>query len=184
MLLYGRLWFQRVWIVQEFIFGKTCVMWCGTLEFDPEILMQPARRLSAYRQLAKIIASLNSDGTAQYTNRIREMASLWLLKEIIGQGKPQGLRLMGLLWQTLAFQATDPRDKVFALVGLSHGVDPDFIDYKLNMHEVFIRGPGSSFVTTLRQLSRYCLLSEVTTGAFCRVGYQTGPRAHMDSRRS
>ena len=113
MLLYGRLWFQRVWIVQEFIFGKTCVMWCGTLEFDPEILMQPARRFSAYRQLAKIIASLNSDGTAQYTNRIREMASLWLLKEIIGQGKPQGLRLMGLLWQTLAFQATDPRDKVF-----------------------------------------------------------------------
>jgi hypothetical protein len=100
---------------------------------------------------------LNSDGTAQYTNRIREIASLWLLKEIIGQGKPQGLRLMGLLWQTLAFQGTDPRDKVFALVGLSHGVDPDFIDYKLNMHEVFIRGPGSSFVTTLRQLSRYCL---------------------------
>jgi hypothetical protein len=47
---------------------------------------------------------------------------------------------MGLLRQTLAFQATDPRDKVFALVGLSHGVDPDFIDYKLNMHEVFIRG--------------------------------------------
>jgi len=101
--------------------------------------MRLARRFSAHRQPVKIIASLNSDGTVQYTNRISEIASLWLLKEIIGQGKPQGLRLVGLLQQTLAFQATDPRDKVFALVGLSHGVDPDFIDYKLNMHEVFIR---------------------------------------------
>ncbi len=137
--LLGRTWFQRVWVVQEFICAKACTMWCGEIEIQPEVLMVSACLLSKHQNLAMIVAALSNDSTTHYTTRVNEIASFWLLKETIGQSKDQGLKLMGLLWLTLAFRATDPRDKVFALVGLAYGVRSDFVDYTLSTRDVFIR---------------------------------------------
>lgn len=46
---------------------------------------------------------------------------------------------MGWLILTLSFQATDRRDKIFALVGLAYGVDPILVDYSLTEPEVFVQ---------------------------------------------
>ena len=40
------------------------------------------------------------------------------------------LTILALLWQTRMFQATSPRDKFFALAGLSSNFPSNLIDYK------------------------------------------------------
>lgn len=47
--------------------------------------------------------------------------------------------LMSLLWATRRFNATDPRDKVFALAHFAVDVSPGFIDYSLDLRQVLIR---------------------------------------------
>src|SRR6266480_2131492 len=60
-------------------------------------------------------------------------------------------RIQDFLTNSGKFDATDPRDKVFALVGLSDNIDNHFIDYELDSRKVFqliqillLRTPGAS----------------------------------------
>jgi hypothetical protein len=115
-------------------------VWCGQLEFDPEILMLPASLLFEHRELNQLhlqAAHMNGEDLSQYSNYIHGIHSLSLIRENIRQKKPQ--ILAGLLYNFANFSATDPRDKVFALIGLSVDVDPEFIDYGLNVSEVLNR---------------------------------------------
>lgn len=61
MLLLERPWFRRVWIVQEFIFGVQCTMWCGGLEFKPDLLLRTARLLGMQRDMLMIITAQDID---------------------------------------------------------------------------------------------------------------------------
>lgn len=54
-------------------------------------------------------------------------------------GKHERLGLIDLLYDTTIFEVSEPRDKVFALVGLARNVDPDFIDYKQSLKEVLTK---------------------------------------------
>lgn len=48
-------------------------------------------------------------------------------------------RMSGILWLLLItryFDATDPRDKIFALVGLASDVGEDFVDYSKNYEAI------------------------------------------------
>ena len=56
---------------------------------------------------------------------------LELLRHMKGE-----IGMLGLLLMTRGFEATDPRDKMFALVGLGEDVDDDFVDYEKSIEEV------------------------------------------------
>ena len=56
------------------------------------------------------------------------------------------LRFRDLLFLTSAFKATDSRDKIFALVGLTDEVPPGFINYKRDLSEILIN-LGTLFLT-------------------------------------
>jgi hypothetical protein len=49
-----------------------------------------------------------------------------------------GMKLHELAQTSTAFNATDPKDKVFALVGLASDAAPAFIDYKLTLRQVMV----------------------------------------------
>ena len=46
--------------------------------------------------------------------------------------------LLDLILLTANFDSTDPRDKIFALVGLSKNVEEYFIDYTKSIDEILI----------------------------------------------
>lgn len=50
----------------------------------------------------------------------------------------EGMTLAELLVWTSAHKATDPRDKIFALIGLTTSVSSDFIDYNHDIRQVLI----------------------------------------------
>jgi hypothetical protein len=128
----SRQWFSRVWVIQELVAAKACIFLCGGGIIDSSMLL----RLGQIIEENKLLASIRN------FNRKRilavDIASLATLKL-----KEMKTDLLELLWSTHLFQATDPRDRVFALVHMAHEMTPgmisDLIDYKLNTHEVLYK---------------------------------------------
>ena len=119
--LLDRPWFSRVWVWQELIFAKACTMLCGSLHLDPEMLLD----------VAYIVR--NAQTSARPT-----IATVTGVLGLAKGGYPKGqlLHLTGLMLFTRALQASDPRDKVFALVGIASDVSCDFIDYEKSVAEL------------------------------------------------
>ena len=125
-------WFSRVWVIQELVAAKKCHFLCGDDIIDSSMLLW----LGEIIEEDKLLTSIRNFKR----NRILgfNVASLATLKM-----KEKQHDLTELLWSTHLFQASDPRDRVFALVNMAHKVTPrmfsDLIDYRLNTHEVLIK---------------------------------------------
>jgi Heterokaryon incompatibility protein (HET) len=98
---YKREWFSRVWIIQEAAHAKLAVMVIGELTVP-------------WLDVAICAHWLN---TKRYTSSVEETLTLTPAMTIfsIRNGGP----LLWLLGCTSSFQATNPRDRVFAILGLS-----------------------------------------------------------------
>lgn len=55
------------------------------------------------------------------------------------------LGLIHLLWMTQFFEASDPRDKIFALVNFTNNINSDFINYSLDARQVLINTARAVF---------------------------------------
>lgn len=58
---------------------------------------------------------------------------LWVLKNATELGMDD---IVHLLCFSHCFDATDPRDKIFALVGLASDIDEDFVDYSKSYQQI------------------------------------------------
>lgn len=114
-------WFFRVWIIQEAGLAKSATVICGPWEFEwddfywimfhmtYEIPLRPRDYLPGARNVLKIHSwDINQryeyrDGPSESTQSNRE----------------RSIEFLRLLSQARSFEATDPRDKVFALLGHS-----------------------------------------------------------------
>jgi hypothetical protein len=109
-------YWSRVWIIQEITVASTVVMLYGDLEFAWTNLASALKELLKYsgqeRDESEIDVSEIGIG-ASHLLRFREH---W-----IDTNKPITL-LQAMLW-TLHTKATDPRDKIFALLALCHDGD-------------------------------------------------------------
>ena len=116
--LFGRGWFRRTWIIQEIAASRHIVVVCGsrTLPWDSLI--------AASRQIAKLI---NEDsGTSPYPScgleNFKSLISISNIESNMSKEQAQIQRtLLALLNSFSHMEATDPRDKVYAFLGLSNG---------------------------------------------------------------
>ncbi len=74
-----------------------------------------------------------------------KMGYLWQVMKMHGL-----LDLQTVLGITKAFEATDDRDKVFALVGLSHNADAEFIDYGKGLDRILLELAHCALASPLR----------------------------------
>lgn len=95
-------WFERCWIIQEVVVSSgDPVILCGSMQFF-------------WSRLEKSLIWLIRYGTQFRTSRIKLVTSISEL------GSTRDVwELQALLQSTRPFEATNPRDKVFALLGLS-----------------------------------------------------------------
>jgi hypothetical protein len=119
--LLDREWFARVWVVQEFVVAKGCTMLCGSLYFNAAILLHVA-------------LAVRDAQTPEKPLTIHVTSSLVMFKGQYLRDLP--LPLIGMMILTRALQASDPRDKIFALVGIASDMSCDFIDYRKSFAEV------------------------------------------------
>ena len=118
--LLGRPWFQRMWVIQEVIVSSRAIVLCGQENIVWEEMVKVIRRV-------------------QFTGRAADSSPIYGRHRLGGDGvtyidsiRDQKLRdiksnLLYLLMHTRSRAATDPRDKVFALLGLGHyRIIPDY----------------------------------------------------------
>ena len=111
-----RSWFRRAWIVQEVVLARKLRVLCGSLEMD-------------WDDIAKAINFLSTNTNLEFMWRVRQKIDLsrtHLLKEHFQLIKMlrtahQGggtYNLLVMVNKTLGSLSTNPRDKIYALLGL------------------------------------------------------------------
>jgi hypothetical protein len=125
-------WFHRIWVVQEVIMAGKLALYFGSFVIDWEDLSSNKPVLSFDPGTAWGGAA-RGDLTAP---QIDIPPVLCLKKKI----KSDGARLVDLLSATQTCAATDPRDKIFALLGMAkeeNGLQLPRADYSKSVADVF-----------------------------------------------
>lgn len=131
----SRSWFRRLWVFQEAVVSRSLSIQCGN------------RRIS-WDDFCKILLLLPRTHD-RYGFSLQDNQKLDIVRNI-HISRTEYLRRRGLKRNILAMlsrarylEASDPRDKIYGLVGISTGInstDPRFaIDYGLKFRELYIR---------------------------------------------
>ena len=128
-----RPWFERIWVIQERTIARSCIYLCGKYHVSSDALQSLTEIPSLMLTIQARMMANKPQGVDGY------MATMSMLSPIIAKYHSKtSLGLGELLILTNGFKATDPRDKVFALIGLTTGVPVDFIDYNKELKDVLM----------------------------------------------
>lgn len=113
-------WFRRVWVLQE-AFSQTKIsvrLGTRTLPWGSVILaaLWQAQLTYKHTQVPPSHDTSQGDRSRQY------FPELWL--SLMHTRMPRGLTMIELTSRAREFEATDPRDKVFSLLGLANDLGP------------------------------------------------------------
>jgi Heterokaryon incompatibility protein (HET) len=158
----NRPWFRRSWVVQELALARSAILVCGSKEMRWERLDTTLTFLSSTRwyhhlstEKIRHIAHVQKD-PGIYEDFLRSktdfgIGAIYLSRTRKLMAKPHQLSelpsLDTLMHTHRETEATDPRDKVYAFLGLADKSEiplsgyPESIepDYKLPVHEVYTR---------------------------------------------
>jgi hypothetical protein len=130
--LFQRPWFQRIWVLQEAVMARTMTVVCGSHLVGWILIYQVALSVQSSGMLGTYQVDPHAPGIG-CTVVIGKLKIAHQLAQI------EDWSLLELLRLTRKYNATDPRDKVFAL----HGVVTDpasiggAVDYSKSLEEVY-----------------------------------------------
>jgi hypothetical protein len=130
----SRPYWRRVWIVQELAFSRTTIVHCGEKETSWEALAIGVSRIH--------------NNSLKSSPEVVNMLNLIQFRQDANAMKP--LPIVAALFRTQAALSTDPRDKVFALLGLAYDA-PFYVpvpNYKQSREDLAIAINISGVATT------------------------------------
>ncbi|KNG85570.1 hypothetical protein ANOM_006643 [Aspergillus nomiae NRRL 13137] len=125
-------WWKRVWVIQEVVIPSKIMILYGSMIAPWETFVKAANRV--HENAGKVIPSLTPSDVkflVEFSRRIRGIESIrnrWQ--------SPEQITLVQLLRQFSGRKATDPRDKVYALLGLAKdkpSVEPNYAAAELDV---------------------------------------------------
>ncbi|PMD13488.1 hypothetical protein NA56DRAFT_585628, partial [Hyaloscypha hepaticicola] len=119
--LLKRRYFNRIWVVQEMILSRRAIIRIGSAEYWVD------------HQTSRDIANEDPrwDWGSTAAPWFQHASQPWVTAE-------DQIGLLGLMRLTWECQSTDPRDKVFGVLGLDQWVPPIRPDYSISLQHVFI----------------------------------------------
>ncbi|MCJ1389392.1 hypothetical protein MMC18_002249 [Xylographa bjoerkii] len=149
-----RPWFKRVWVMQEVVVSSHAMVVCGSESILWDDLVKVVKCVEYSGQSKSLTAMYKSNRLGGsdiiYMDDIREQ-----------QKQAQKANFLYLLMKCRARDATDPRDKVFALLGLSYyRITPDYskadpeVYLELATYHVSQVLPGGRWKNTLSNLQK------------------------------
>lgn len=126
-------WWNRIWVVQESVLPATATLLYGAVQLPWSLLGRAAVTVAAH-------AATCCARTAAHTLRVFAARVLDIEDARARWRSDTTLTLLSLANQFRSRDATDPRDKVFALVGLVRdwgGAAPFVADYGLSLYAVY-----------------------------------------------
>ena len=124
-LIYWLPWFNRTWIIQEIALAKRAQVQCGSYKMPWDHLVA-AERVLAKHHLTSAVDIDPGPITAMQAYR----------NATVNGERPS---LLELMYSSRSNQSTDPRDKVYGLLGIAadieaHEIDPD---YALSVEDIY-----------------------------------------------
>ena len=131
----NRPWFQRLWVVQEAAKAKEAVLICGYHAFKWESFCNVLQDINRYSLDAYFLPEEGKQPLQNVITVGRVRADQFL--------EQRSLTLYQLYTRACGFSCTDPRDRVYALLGLANDVRAEDWelnpDYTIRVEEVYKR---------------------------------------------
>jgi hypothetical protein len=149
-------WFERIWVVQEVAVGKRVhVMYHGTC-IDWEVLACAAKRLGHDGELRRGLHYHTSPNIAKLydldpisrksldvpqVEQLRWTQLVFLTHARVSKGTRIGIPLSCMLGLGMSFKSTNPRDKIFAVLGIAEDGHklPFKPDYYEDVDKIFLK---------------------------------------------
>ena len=167
--LMKRAWWTRVWIIQEAVVGGDVVVLCGRQKFEWGLLQALGDSIQVLRMVTWSL--LRHDRGFYCSEFLHVSTRLPFICALKGQQPVDAQSLRFLLCGVRASEATDPRDKVFAMLGLlQDNMRLCEIDYRKSVGRVYVEAAAG----ILRATGTLNFLSW-THNVADRGGYLTRP---------
>jgi hypothetical protein len=147
--LFGKQYWKRIWIVQELVCGQKVEIHCGKLWVTLDVLVSVRDVLAwsletskqAVSSLPSLAAAVELSDPLTIIDTARELRAKSGSTKLSSPERNATL-LWSLLFSTCSHQATDPRDKIYALLGLVEDMNWNCdilpVDYSLTVEQVYI----------------------------------------------
>lgn len=132
--LLARPWWFRTWIVQEVWLASSCILQCGMSTMPWETFEDAMDYQEAWDDMGFMVKPTKRWGSWSSLKRRYGLAIHLSKKRLIGS------KLSSLLWNMWDREATEPKDKVFAILGLvgsQHQNTMPRADYSKTMEQVY-----------------------------------------------
>ncbi|PQE13628.1 heterokaryon incompatibility protein [Rutstroemia sp. NJR-2017a BVV2] len=145
-----RPWWRRIWIIQEIVAAKDVVLFCGSLSLDPRNISRCLNVLSTHQRIQQPLL-LKQEGLILDYGTF-SLASAYLYRESWKYDS-----LLCTLYRTGLALASDPRDKVYAILNLASDAAKVVSrpDYRLSIAETY----KQAVVNIIRTSNRLDILS-------------------------
>lgn len=162
--LISHAYFSRVWMIQEVAVNKTLFVVYGTELLPWDLLAAVMTRLhSSIVVISTMDDYMASNDLTPIMKAIKGAELLWTVRQFI-QDPTEARKVKGQIRELVTaswdFEATDPRDKIFALVGISNeaGLPAFRPNYRKTVEEVYVDFARYLFSQqdALPWLSSYC----------------------------
>jgi ankyrin repeat protein len=131
--LYGKLWFSRLWVVQEYVCARDHRIFCGDFEIPKKLFLSALLTKKGLKiSVTPIDPILSGAGALGSVSNLESMEAL--------RENRQSYAYTLIISLTARFGCSNPRDKIFALLGLLPD-DPGRpkSEYSLPMRDVYQR---------------------------------------------
>lgn len=149
--LLAREWWGRTWTLQEFLMGEETVMYCGGSSIGVDGMFKGVGRVWDWSQYRPGLAGLIPRTMYEKAwNRLR------LLEWFCNRGE---MPLVGMMAYTATSRVTDPRDRIYSLLGLATEKDRRVVgtpDYECDATVVYSRF-ARAFVEVHQSLDIVCV---------------------------
>ncbi len=167
-VLLSRPWFTRAWTLQEIVVASKASICCGNEEIDWGVLIT-AILLMGFHNRFQGSASPNRPQQLDLTNYHQVLEVFHAhQKFVLGED----IDIFYLLYTCWHRKATDPRDKIYAYLGLVRELDVE-IDYSLSVSQVYTRF-AKSVILSFRSVDILCqsVGRKVSTASHhgCQIG--------------
>ncbi|KAM7213941.1 Heterokaryon incompatibility protein (HET) domain containing protein [Rhypophila decipiens] len=155
--LLTRKWWERVWTLQEFLLGEDAVFFCGGKRISLDQMSAAIHAIWEWHQRRdhKIISRRGYE-RAWNRNRMLQWYEFTIRHS-------KHLPLIGILTYTATSSATDPRDRLYSLLGLLSPTELDIIgrpDYEASAGSIYT-SCAVSFIKKYRTLDLLCIAPEM-----------------------
>ncbi|KAK1753958.1 heterokaryon incompatibility protein-domain-containing protein [Echria macrotheca] len=123
-------WFSRIWVVQELLVAKTSIMRRGSLDLDTRIILWNTLHIARHRNLYEAFNAFKGS-PASSALMARNIATGYFEYKRAGR-----LPIYDTLSRYNGMGATDPRDRYFALAGISADLDARFVSYQKTFRDI------------------------------------------------